>query len=49
MYLEEKRSVLKEDCLPHLLLITNYLGKEHPSMVKSDSPQLMSLVILFPS
>lgn len=29
MYLENKKSVLKENCLPLLLVINNCLSKEH--------------------
>lgn len=48
MYLENKKSVLKENCLPVLLLIDNCLSKEHTSMEKGDSPWVMSSVVLFP-
>lgn len=44
----KKKSVLKENCRTLLLLINNCLGKEHPSMVKNDSPRVISSVMLFP-
>lgn len=42
-----KKSISKEKCLPLLLLINNCLGKEHTSMVKRDSPWVMSSVVFF--